>query len=224
MTRGQARFICFIGIDGSGKTTLARRLAGELNGNFRYVHSLIEARLLALLLSAGRRLMAGGKSRQSDYEGFSRRKRAIFSLAPFLYIVYTVMLLLDYLPQMARKVVIPLKMGEGIVSDRYVYDTAINMVMNRGCDMDGLLRTIRSFLAVLPKPDITFLVDVPEEVAFSRKDDVPDIAYLKEKRPIYIELARRMGMPVLDGTKPVDELLCEVLERIGRDDGKKPIA
>ena len=214
--RPQARFICFIGIDGSGKTTLARRVAGELNGDFHYVHNLIEARFLALPLWAARSLLAGGKSRRSDHAGFSKRKRTIFSRAPFLYAIYTLVALLDYLPQMAMKVVVPLRRGEGIVSDRYVFDTAINMVMNRGYEISRLLRTIRSFLSVLPVPDITFLVDVPEEVAFSRKDDVPDIAYLREKRPIYIELAKRLGMPVLDGTKPVGALLDEVMERIGR--------
>jgi len=213
----QVRFICFIGIDGSGKTTLAKKVVEELKSeNFLYVHSLIEARLLKPFLALGRTLLVKNKSREKDYVEFSRLKRERFSKIPLLYFFYKIIVFIDYVPQIFRKIIIPLKKGNRIISDRYVYDTFINMNMNKGCDIQSLSKSINSFFKFFPKPDITFLVDIPEEVAFLRKNDVPDIAYLKEKRPIYIELAKLYDMPVLDGAKPVEVLVTEVMKHIGR--------
>ena len=45
-----------------------------------------------------------------------------------------------------------------------------------------------------------------EEIAFKRKDDVPSIDYLKEKREIYLNIAKDLKMNILDGSLPKDEV------------------
>ena len=117
---------------------------------------------------------------------------------------------------MLRKVTLPLLRGKKLVSDRYVYDTLINMGLNMNYSALKIAKSINAFFRFFPRPDSTFLIDVPEEVAFSRKGDIPDIEYLRERRYIYLELAKIFHMHTLDGTKPLEVLTREVLKRMRR--------
>lgn len=208
------RFICFIGIDGSGKTTLAKSICEALSVKgyrFTYEWGSIEARLLKPFMRLGRCLFARGISREKNYSMFSREKRKRFSKHQFLFFPYKFLVLLDYAPQVFHKVVLPLFQGKRLISDRYIYDISINMGLNMNYNASKIAQSISIFFRFFPQPDVTFLIDVPEEVAFARKDDIPDIQYLKERRHIYLELARIFDMPILDGTKPLNDLTQEVL-------------
>ena len=44
----------------------------------------------------------------------------------------------------------------------------------------------------------------------SRKNDVPSMSYLTERRKLYHEIMQPYITTVLDGTRPVDELVQEV--------------
>ena len=218
----KAKFICFIGMDGSGKTTISKRVVEELNkkneksGNFIYVHSLIEPKLLKPFMALGRPLLTKGKSREIDYVEFYRTKRDRLSKYPFFFTFYKIILFFDYWPQIAHKIVIPLFRGKNIVSDRYIYDTLINLSLNMNYDVLQIERLINNFASFFPMPDITFLIDLPEEVAFSRKDDILTIEHLKERRSLYKGLARSLAIPVLDGTRDVNTLVDEVMENLRR--------
>jgi len=66
-------FICLIGMDGSGKTTLARYTENEfrkMGVKASYVHSLIEVRLLKPFLKLGRRSLSSRKNESSNYKEF----------------------------------------------------------------------------------------------------------------------------------------------------------
>ena len=61
--------------------------------------------------------------------------------------------------------------------------------------------------------DLTILIDLPEEVAFSRKADMPHVDYLRERRPWYLQLRKRPEVEQFDGETTsfvsVAELLCD---------------
>jgi dTMP kinase len=65
-----------------------------------------------------------------------------------------------------------------------------------------------------PPPDLIFLIDLPESIAFQRKDDTPSLYYLKERREIYRWLSREYKMEVIDGTKSMAEVEAEVKRRL----------
>jgi dTMP kinase len=73
---------------------------------------------------------------------------------------------------------------------------------------------LSNLFKVIPSPDIVFLIDVPEEIAFSRKDDVPDINYLRERRSTYLKVANWCNMIVVDGSKTLSEIENLILNKV----------
>lgn len=47
------------------------------------------------------------------------------------------------------------------------------------------------------------IVDVKGNTAYYRKKDVPSIKYLDERRELYLAIAKTLGIPVIDGEKPI---------------------
>jgi dTMP kinase len=202
--------ICFVGIDGSGKSTLSRSVVEILeqkNIKCKYVYGRIKPILLRPFIRLGRLVFMSGKDMHKDYSGYSTAKRKAMRRYSFLLKFYNQILWLDYMLQICLKVSLPLMLGRNIVCDRYIYDTVIT---DLSTDMNYSEREtaqyLRRALRFVPKPNISFLVDLPEEVAYLRKNDVPSISYLKERRKTYLYIAREFEMTILDGTKTVKEL------------------
>ena len=217
LNSNNCRFICLTGIDGSGKTTLALSVVEALSQqgmDFRYVHGLMEARLSKPFMLAGRHLFARGKSRELDYASFAAAKRGSLSKYPALSFAYQALTSLDYFLQISWKIALPLSLDRSIVSDRYVYDTVVNKGLNLGYDVNRVVEDIGAWFQFLPIPDATFLVDVPANVAFSRKHDIPHIDYLRERRGLYKDVALALNMTILDGMRPIGELTNQVVETI----------
>jgi thymidylate kinase len=66
----------------------------------------------------------------------------------------------------------------------------------------------------VPKPDLTFHVKVPAEVALRRKHDIPSLSYLQIRNRIYEELAHDEDVIVLDGTLDIVQLESLIFARI----------
>jgi dTMP kinase len=73
---------------------------------------------------------------------------------------------------------------------------------------------------LFPAPDVTFLLDVPPEVAVARiqqsRGETPNtfeqLEYLKAVREIFLEIARReAGVRVVDADRAVGEVHAEVV-------------
>jgi hypothetical protein len=75
-------------------------------------------------------------------------------------------------------------------------------------------RAIEWGLKFLPRPMRTILIDVLEEVAFARKDDVPHLDYLRERRKWYLTRQKRAEVKRFNGEeapqKLVEALLADV--------------
>jgi thymidylate kinase len=70
---------------------------------------------------------------------------------------------------------------------------------------------ISRLLNIMPEPDLIFLIDLPSEIAYSRKNDVPHISYLSERRELYCSLKEKYDakIVILDGTNTPDALFKE---------------
>lgn len=206
----KAKLICFTGVDGSGKTTLAKELVKIMNEKgvqYKYVYGRLEPFILKPFIMTGRKIFLRGTNMFEDYGRYSSTKNNAIKRHSFLFTVYRYILLFDYFLQLLFRVRLPFMLGKNIVCDRYVYDTVItDLSVDMNYSKSEIRKLIRLFFYLAPKPDLAFLIDLPEEIAFQRKDDTPSIEYLRERRNIYLDVGREEGMVVLDGRKRLDEL------------------
>ena len=153
-----------------------------------------------------RGLFFRGENRTRNYAGYTARKKAVLRNG-FLSAVHEISVRWDYRLQAFFKVVLPLRLGKNLLCDRYYYDTVISdLAPDLEFSPIRIRKTLDQYARSLPTPDVAFLLDVPESVSLSRKNDIVDAAYVAERRALYRELAQGGGLIVLDGTLPMDEL------------------
>lgn len=214
------KFICFVGTDGAGKTTLAR----AFNARQKQVHQL-EYQYFAggayytYLMRPIRKLASRSKLKQIDefknYEKYQTTKKEIINANGLKKKLYKRFLIFDYGLLIFLKVFLPLLTGSRITAARYIYDVAIKFKILLHLDDEETHKIIRQFTRFMPTPNHVFLIDIPEEVALERKTDVPSLAYLTERRQLYQQVMQPYVTAVLDGRRPIAELLAEVEESIG---------
>jgi len=198
--------VCFVGIDGSGKSTLARSLTTiiEQRGvKCRYVWMGFNDSFTIF-----RPVVAAAKGsvfRGSRHMEESRTKGMVVK-SPVLSTIYQYLVLTDYIFQSSIRVGLPLAMGRNVICDRYIYDLIVAVAVLLDFSVDRTMALLDRCLAVLPKPDLVFLVDLPEELALQRKDDVVSLDFLSVRRDLYLQMAPQCGMTILDGTRDPGEL------------------
>ena len=198
--------ICLVGIDGSGKSTLARAMAASLEAQgirCRYVWMGFNDSFTVF-----RPLVAVAKAsifRGERYMEESTKKGRVVR-SSFLSTLYQYLMLADYTFQVFFRVRLPLALRRNLICDRYIYDLAVAVGILLDYPAGRTMALLDQLLAVVPKSDLVFLVDLPEEVAFQRKDDVASTEFLSVRRDLYLQMAKKHGMTMLDGTSDPDEL------------------
>lgn len=192
MSRGV--LLAFEGIDGSGKSTQARRLAAWLQAQGREVvlsreptdgpwgKKIREARFTARL------------SPEAELEAFLEdRKEHVATLLE---------------PALAR--------GAVVIVDRYYYSTAAYQGA-RGLDPKALIATNRAFA---PKPDRVLLYDVTPEVSLSRihaRGEGVDLFETREAltkvRALFLSLVEP-HVRVIDGSGEPDAVFAQTLAQL----------
>ncbi len=193
-------FVTFEGIDGSGKSTQAARLAEALRARGREVVSTREPGGTRLGEEIRALLLDGGAV--SPWA-----EAALFAAAR---------------AQLAGEVIRPaLARGADVVCDRFLDSSLAYQGIARGLGVDAVLELNQLTLGGL-EPDRTFLLALPAAEAARRETGRPDrieaegLAFLARVGAAYEELAARFPrrIVVLDATLPADELEATVLEDV----------
>lgn len=209
-------FICLVGIDGSGKTTQAKRLIEMMQKQGikrEYIWNKFEPRLVAPFMKIAKVLFFQKKAFFENYAEHTRTKRRLLA-NPVVSVLYQYLWLIDYLSQIFFKTRIPLMRGKSVVCDRYIYDPVVDLAVDLNYSEEKTLRILRKILPLFPKPDAIFLIDLPEEIAYQRKDDIPSPDYLKERREIYLNIGKECCMILLDGSRDVAEIEGMIREKV----------
>jgi len=227
--------ICFIGIDGSGKSTLSRYLFEELkkrNYNVSYTWWLeCENSLLRGLL---RRV--GGLEHSNSKNGVSNRLRAgKKSLVARLFgVLYPRIVLLDYLRFSIIKAWFPKIVGKNkvIIFDRFMYDVVLAISKEFDYSNSKRARLLGASSKLLPNPDLVFIVDTSPEVAYLRKkEEIGSIENAKASLAKYQELFSLLNtltpgrIVKIDNTRELSIVKVEILKNTlnlleGELDGK----
>lgn len=217
------KLINIIGVDGSGKTTLAKALVTGLQNidpSIQYKYCQYFAKLLYPMKLAARLSVMRRTDEFKDYDEYNRTKKSTSSRFPFLANIYAGVWLLDYIIQIFFKVSLPLFLGKKFVVDRYIFDIAVNISLTTNNAVSYADKIIAFFLKFAPKPDIVIFIELPDEVAFARKNDIQDVAYLRERSERYRALARKYRFYSIDGTKTPEQMLIDT-RRIIIGDAKR---
>ena len=124
--------------------------------------------------------------------------------------------------QLTAEVIAPaLREQRVVVSSRYRLSSLAYQGYGRGIDLDLVQRLNEAATGGL-KPDFTFLIDLPEEIALARKQEerdrieVEDLAFYRRVREGYLELARKdRRIRRIDGTLSVEEIAFAVASHLG---------
>ena len=220
--KSKSFLICFTGIDGAGKTTLSEGLVELLNKNgvkCKYVYARLTPFIVKSFMLMGGSIFLHGKDISKNYSEYSNTKKKALIKHSLLSRVYQQILLFDYVIQIFFKVKLPLMFGKNIVCDRYIYDTVItDLSVDMSYSKERVINMLNNLFRFFPEPDITFLIDVPEEIAYKRKNDTPSIRYLEERRKMYLDVGKEYEMAILDGSKDLNNLknmIYKIIRQIG---------
>ncbi len=216
--RTRGILICFIGIDGSGKSTLAHYardllLAQGIPTNL--VWGGYELYFLGPMVRTVRKVVMKHSGGSQDYPRYQQSLERI-GKARLLFTVYQYLLVLEYVVQVAIKIGAPLLLGRNVVSDRYVFDTAVSISANFGLSVDEQRHLTDWLLRVCPKPDLVFCVDVPATLAMTRKDDIPSIEYVSRRRECYRNMLGQYGIELIDGSNNLGQVKAQLEARLRR--------
>ncbi len=206
--------VCFVGVDGAGKSTLAKLLIADsqthgvefrylwmgFNSSFVLFKPLIE--VLKWTVFRGGRYMV-----ESQTKGRVLKNSRLSA-------VYQYLALTDYILQTFARLWVPLALGRNVVCDRYIYDLVASISTILDYPLDRTLSLLDRCLALLPKPDVVFLIDLPESIAYQRKDDIISPESLAVRRSTYLEMARQHTMVILDGSSEARQLAALVEARV----------
>jgi dTMP kinase len=191
------RFVVFEGIDASGKTTQARRVADACGGLFTYEPGDTEL---------------GGELRRWLLDAttvMTPATEALLMLADRSHHVATVLL-----PTLAS--------GRHVIADRYGASTLAYQGYGRGVDL-GLLRAATALAVGSCLPDLTLLIDIDVETANERRArnhedrfESADAAFHERLREGYLEMAAAdpEGWWVIDGRGTFDDVAQAIDHRL----------
>lgn len=209
-------FICFTGIDGGGKTTHARKLVDFLaSQGIRsiYVWNRFEPLIFKPFIKIGKALFLRNKDMFKDYKEYHTAKKGLFRNR-IMATLFENAVLFECLLHALIKVRLPVMLGKNVVCDRYVYDTVVGLAVDLDYSNQKVKRILQRLWYLLPRPDLVFLLDIPEDIAYQRKDDTPSVDFLKYQRQIYLDIGKEYGMVIKDGSRNLDELEEEIKEKV----------
>jgi dTMP kinase len=180
--------------------------------------------LSRLLMALGRAILLRKHDIWQDYRAYARDKGEAMQRSVLAW-PYAAAIWLDYTAQTWLKLAPHLLSQRIVVMDRYVYDTVISdLAVHLSYSPVQTMRAIDQGLRWVPEPALTLLVDLSEEIAFSRKEDVPHVDFLRERRTRYVKLLVRPEVERLDGEAAPAVLLEAALQSLDRTlNGDRPL-
>ena len=206
------KIIYILGTDGAGKTTVARRLASApMPGHrIRYLYCQHRPLFLWLLKLPARLLFIRRTDQFKNYDQYRTRKDTVVAGQPRLTRLYALVWYCDVLLQTWPKMLWARLTGDILLMDRYYLDWVVNVGVLQHNSLEGMLRDARGLERFLPKAHVHLFLDVSEETAFRRKNDIQSVQYLRERKQRYFELAPHFGFQVVDANTDVETVFRHV--------------
>jgi len=147
-----------------------------------------------------------------------RETKKRFFKNSIVHLLYASFVLIDHIIWVNLKISPFLQRGEVVICDQYFFDTFVkDITFELKCFRQTTFLLAWVLIRLIPKPQISFLMDIDQNIAFSRKNDVPSVDHLTKLRIVYRSLAAFYGVNVIDGSKDLDSLINEVFESLTKN-------
>lgn len=211
--------ISFSGIDGSGKSTLCNNVLAELRDKqvpCRVVYGRFLPATMAPLFKLVDTLMLHKKKSSPANSGTHRKSKRTLLSNPVFTKLFVTGIFFDQVLRIFLKITLPsLLEKKVIVCDRYLLDTLVtDIALSCGLSEKETTQLLQQWIRVFPKTDMSFLVYVPPEVAYKRKQDVHSLNVLKELSNNYVYAGKKTGVIIMDGTKDEVQLKNLVMDKL----------
>jgi thymidylate kinase len=207
------------GLDGSGKSTQAELISRRLMDEgylAKTVWNRWEPMLSAPIIKLARfHLWRSERVTSATYSSFTEAKRRKMK-NKWRRRFWQLMVWSEYILQVNSRLLIPLLRGTGVICDRYVYDTMIDIAINFSVPPERITDLCNHpLLALFPKPSLLIFIDIDPDTGSSRKKDGTPPEYLADRRAYYLTMARLLDMPVVDGGQSIREVQDRIWELTG---------
>jgi thymidylate kinase len=199
--------VSFSGIDGAGKSTQIANLCGRLRDAGLQVDVITfwddVATLKPLREGAGHTVFKGDKGVGTPEMPIQRRDKNIRS--PIMTTVRLGLYCLDALSLRVRAQRALRSFADVIIFDRYLYDELANLDLHNPAQR----AYIRALMRVVPRPQVSFILDANPAEARARKPEYP-LEFLYENRHAYLRLSQIVGGISIVPPLPIAEAKAEV--------------
>ena len=211
--------ICFTGLDGSGKTTQAKKFLNALKGkNIDVIYSWSRREpflIKPIIILTKKILKEPPKSEGKNYLNVKKKRKGTLFKHSFIQKIWIYIAILDYFAKLFSQIYIPLLKGKIVICDRYIPDMIADFAANFDYNNYQITKLFKNpLLRMFPKPDKCFYIKVPANLGYKRKLDGTSLEYLLDREKIYDFLAKEMNMVVIDGTQDIDNVFEKIKTEI----------
>lgn len=214
----RGRFIYITGCDGTGKTTQAALMMQKLrNQGDDPLHLWLRFPFLTsipLLAYARWRGYSHYEEIISETGTLIRHGYWDFDRSWLMRTFLPWFLLVDVAIAALRKVYWPLWCGETIVCERFAIDTMIDLAIGLS-DPEFIRKTPgKLFLRIVPDLESVVLLDLSEQVARNRREDLLSDQRLTQRLSSYRDAAEFAGLTMVSTDRTIEQVFDEVVRRV----------
>jgi thymidylate kinase len=206
----RVRSVSFSGIDGAGKTTQIQALCAYLRREGLRVRLITfwddVARMTKIRENTAHSVFKGDKGVGTRSAPINRRDKNVQS-----WFMTCVRLCLYFIDAISMRLVVMKTIhsdADFVIFDRYTYDELANLNLS-----NSMIRAyVRIIVKLVPKPDVSFLLDADPLKARARKPEYP-LEFLGINRLSYLRLGEMIGGMTIIRPLPIHEVERQIQEQ-----------